>query len=247
MRATSPSFCKRNCSITSGSHGQAHQLQVGTQTWRAGGHLICSEPRPFGQPLTPKAEQAGPLCVAVAGYVRGPAHFAELAQGFSGRCLVANPVEDALRHGCPLWVSLGAAGAAVVLGQSFGALVARSLASRWEAMGREVRGIVLFDSRNIPRYLWRGDVCQSAVRNLQAAHFRLLQEFHFQAPFAPPHHSDMGAAARIFTDSARCCPESALETARPCGMRLQDTDHFNLPFALAWDISSKLEQLLKDL
>lgn len=30
MRATSPS-CKRNCSITSGSHGQA-QLQVGTQT-----------------------------------------------------------------------------------------------------------------------------------------------------------------------------------------------------------------------
>ena len=184
MRATSPS-CKRNCSITSGSHGQA-QLQVGTQ---AGGHLICSEPRPFGQPLTPKAEQAGPLYVAVTGYVRGPAHFAELAQGFPGRCLVANPVEDALRHGCPLWVSLGTAGAAVVLGQSFGALVARSLAARWEAMGREVRGIVLFDSRNIPRYLWRGDVCQSAVRNLQAAHFRLLQEFHFQAPFAPPAHS----------------------------------------------------------
>ena len=30
-------------------------------------------------------------------------------------------------------------------------------------------------------------------------------------------------------------------------MRLQDTDHFKLPFALAWDMSSKLEQLLKDL
>ena len=181
----------------------------------------------------------------------------QIAQAISRTILACSPVEEILKHGsitsCMDYLfwrifqgknfkffkpldKVFSLMDVLLVGQSFGFAIARSLAFRLCTSGFRVRGLVALDCRCIERTVLSTVyvVPRSLRQGLVPINFRCMdQEVHIVTPLVPR----VTLTARNFCNRAILSPEVSLASATAVASWVFDGDHWNVPVSHAWDIT----------